>query len=134
MEGIINAMIGICNPFDLFMLDKILEEHLFGLVPRKMGTNVIEIFKEHFSELRAWEKYVGPLEACAERLKTVRDFDTAFTIKIYGYDTVQNYYRKASCVVSLNTIKIPCFFLSASDDMVVRYFDDFINTFLIALR
>jgi len=104
------------------MLDKILESYWFGIVPRKMGGNLIEVFKERIPELRAWEQYVGPLEVCAERLKTLRDFDTAFTIKIYGYDTVQNYYRKASCVISLNSITTPCFFLSTTDDMVVRYF------------
>jgi len=132
MDGIIKAMIGVCNPFDLLILSKFIEDRFSGIISRTLGAGIIKVFKERIPELRGLEKTIGPLEIFANRAKTVRDFDTAVTAKTYGYDSVKNYYRKASCVLSLNTIKIPCFFLSAIDDIVVRYF--YIKIINIALK
>jgi len=49
---------------------------------------------------------------------TVREFDKNFTIRIYGYQTVDDYYWDASSCRRLRFIKVPIFMLQAEDDPI----------------
>jgi len=48
--------------------------------------------------------------------KTIREFDSLFTTKMFGYKSVQDYYIAAKLTDRLNNIKVPLFALSAEDD------------------
>lgn len=48
--------------------------------------------------------------------KTVREFDSSFTIKQFGYETVEHYYADASLHDKLGNIRTPVLCLSAADD------------------
>ena len=47
------------------------------------------------------------------------EFDQKFTIKLYGYENTDEYYKQASVASSLNKIQIPVLALSSKDDPVV---------------
>jgi predicted alpha/beta-fold hydrolase len=48
---------------------------------------------------------------------SIRDFDMRFTIKQFGYETCEAYYRDASLDSKIQNIKVPTLFLNAADDM-----------------
>ncbi|XP_050523517.1 phospholipase ABHD3 [Daktulosphaira vitifoliae] len=48
--------------------------------------------------------------------KTIREFDRNFTIKMFGYNTVEEYYDAASLHDKIDRFQTPCLFLSAEDD------------------
>lgn len=47
---------------------------------------------------------------------TIREFDTAYTIKMFNYTNVYHYYEDASLSNKLHLINVPCLCLSAADD------------------
>ena len=52
--------------------------------------------------------------------KSVRDFDRNFTIKVYGFETVDDYYWGISSCRRMRSVKVPLFMLQAEDDPVVE--------------
>lgn len=48
--------------------------------------------------------------------KTIKEFDSNFTSKHFGYDNVDHYYTAASLHDKLHNISVPCLCLSAADD------------------
>lgn len=48
--------------------------------------------------------------------KTIREFDSNFTSKHFGYDDVEHYYTVASLHEKLHKISVPFLCLSAADD------------------
>ena len=47
---------------------------------------------------------------------TVREFDTEFTAKLFGYDSWQEYYADASSHDKLHHVKVPVLAVNAADD------------------
>ncbi|WP_455222036.1 hydrolase [Kaarinaea lacus] len=54
-----------------------------------------------------------------QRIKTLRDYDNRMTAKINGFETVDNYYRIASCKQYLKNIRTPTLIIHAIDDPFV---------------
>lgn len=56
-----------------------------------------------------------------EALEATRsfEFDKILTVKVFGYDHPEQYYREMSCVPNLHTISVPVLCLSALDDPVI---------------
>lgn len=50
------------------------------------------------------------------------DFDDKITSRLFGYDSVHDYYHKSCCNHKLVDIKVPTFFINALDDPVVGEF------------
>lgn len=48
--------------------------------------------------------------------KTIKEFDSHFTSKHFGFDDVDHYYASASLHDKLHLISVPCLCLSAADD------------------
>lgn len=48
--------------------------------------------------------------------KTIREFDSNYTIKLFGHESVEEYYKVASLHDKLDRIKVPCLCLNAADD------------------
>jgi predicted alpha/beta-fold hydrolase len=51
------------------------------------------------------------------RCRSLRDIDTNFTAKQFGYPSCEDYYNDASLDAKIQDIKIPTLFLNAADDM-----------------
>ena len=50
---------------------------------------------------------------------SVVNFDELFTAPIFGYDSQDDYYRKAACYHRIPNIRVPTFFMNAIDDPIV---------------
>ena len=48
--------------------------------------------------------------------KTIREFDSKFTVKQFGFKDVDEYYRSATLHDKLHKIQVPVLCLSAADD------------------
>lgn len=53
-------------------------------------------------------------------MKSAKEFDEYFSRRIYGYPTVDTYYREISCAPWLHYINIPCLFLQSYDDPIIQ--------------
>jgi predicted alpha/beta-fold hydrolase len=53
--------------------------------------------------------------------KTVREFDSSYTAKQFGYKDVNDYYANASMHDKLHKIEVPMLCLNAKDDPVQPY-------------
>lgn len=51
------------------------------------------------------------------KCNSIRDFDIRFTIKQFGYESWETYYKDACLDAKIQNIKIPTLFLNAADDM-----------------
>jgi abhydrolase domain-containing protein 1/3 len=51
------------------------------------------------------------------RCRSIREIDTNFTAKQFGYSTCEDYYNDASLDSKIQDIKTPTLFLNAADDM-----------------
>ncbi|XP_074106721.1 abhydrolase domain containing Hydr1 isoform X1 [Cotesia typhae] len=69
---------------------------------RSMHDKVHEFFKEDLEKVF--------------KSKTVREFDSAFTAKHFGYENVDEYYKCATLHDKLQFIRVPLFCLNAADD------------------
>lgn len=50
------------------------------------------------------------------RSKTIKEFDSEFTVKLFGYRDVDHYYTDATLTDKIHNIKVPVLCLSAADD------------------
>jgi uncharacterized protein len=57
----------------------------------------------------------------AKRLRTIRQFDDAFTAPLGGFASADEYYRLSSGKQFLDSIEVPCDLLVAQDDPIVPF-------------
>jgi abhydrolase domain-containing protein 2 len=62
------------------------------------------------------------MEHLIKRVNSVEDFDTHFTLKVHGFESLEQYYQQHSCVHYLHGIKQPLLLLNALDDPIVPEF------------
>lgn len=104
----------------MFTLGRHISKYLGGYYQRQLGFYLRNLMMKHAKELRPLEKKIGcTIEEINKKVKTSRDFDKYMTAPSFGYLTVDDYYRKASSVLKLGSIKIPTFFLAALDDPMI---------------
>jgi predicted alpha/beta-fold hydrolase len=51
------------------------------------------------------------------KAKSLREFDTLFVTKHFGYESCDDYYRDACLDNKIQNIRVPTLFLNAGDDM-----------------
>ena len=50
------------------------------------------------------------------KIKYHREFDEIFTIKLFNFESVDEYYKKSSCYLDVDKLKIPTFFINSMND------------------
>lgn len=55
------------------------------------------------------------------KLRSIWDFDEAYTSKLFGFGTARNYFRTQSSRNFLQDIAIPCLMIQAKDDPMIPY-------------
>jgi uncharacterized protein len=53
------------------------------------------------------------------RIKTVRQFDAAFTAPYFGFESAEDYYHRASSMRVIDRIRVPALVITAEDDPFV---------------
>lgn len=102
-------------PWNVFAATKNTEENYFNLMMNKYlaGTLRKNIQRLHY----ATESGVFDVDIDALlKSQTVREFDSHFTVKQFGYRDVEEYYSNATIHDKLHLIDVPLLCLSAADD------------------
>ncbi|KZC11941.1 PREDICTED: phospholipase ABHD3 isoform X1 [Dufourea novaeangliae] len=102
-------------PWNVFAATKNTEENYFNLMMNKYlaGTLRKNIQRLHYAT------EAGFFDVDIETLlksQTVREFDSHFTVKQFGYRDVEEYYSNATIHDKLHLIDVPLLCLSAADD------------------
>lgn len=53
--------------------------------------------------------------------RTIREFDSSFVVKQFGFRSVEDYYSAASLADKLDRIKVPLLGLNAADDPFIPF-------------
>lgn len=86
-------------------------------INKMMTKSLIKIVQRHRSWFENDPKY--DLKA-VENCKSLRNFDGAFTVKMFGFDTAEEYYRACTYKDKVHLIKVPTLVLQAADDMMAK--------------
>eukprot|EP00002_Diphylleia_rotans_P010984 TRINITY_DN2178_c0_g1_i2.p1 TRINITY_DN2178_c0_g1~~TRINITY_DN2178_c0_g1_i2.p1 ORF type:complete len:447 (-),score=64.44 TRINITY_DN2178_c0_g1_i2:668-2008(-) len=115
-DSLLNAVISIGNPFDLQKSMSMLARHVYDLIyNRALAGNLVELFEKNYDQ---FSKVPGIDVESVKKCKSVRDFDDRFTRIVFGYPTVDTYYRRASSCNYVSHIPFPALLISAADDPV----------------
>ncbi|KAM3291033.1 embryogeneis-associated protein EMB8 isoform X1 [Capsicum chacoense] len=116
-EGFNTAIAGaaaVCSPWDLLICDRFMNRRLVQkFYNRALTIGLKDYAKLHqtvMSRLADWEGIV--------KSRTVRDFDHSSTRVLADIETVDTYYRKASCASYIGNVMVPLLCISALDDPV----------------
>lgn len=102
-------------PMNVFYSCKELERtHNFFVFNRVLTRNLSRYFTKYKHLFEADEKY--DCKSITEAI-SIRDFDTKFVAKQFGYESCEAYYQDSCLDAKIQNIKIPTLFLNASDDM-----------------
>ncbi|KAI8609857.1 Alpha/Beta hydrolase protein [Chytriomyces sp. MP71] len=121
----LTACVSVANPFDLQLGITLLHSTWIGreVYSTALAKSLITFFKKHvriFAEQT--EKpltYSDPITASEVlKVKYLNEFDDAATRRMFGFRTVNEYYRMASSAQYLPDVSIPTLLLSDMDDPV----------------
>ena len=114
-QGLIDGVATVCAPFDLIASSKRLESffnrrtygkyfllRLVAKINRKLGRYPFLIAKKDL-----------------ERISSIREFDEKLTAPMHGFQSADDYYRRASALPLLANVKTPMLCLSASNDALI---------------
>ncbi|PVD32380.1 hypothetical protein C0Q70_07814 [Pomacea canaliculata] len=87
------------KPLNLFFFNR----YLARLLVKKVQEN-IHIFEKQFDVDHVLES------------NTIREFDTRFTSKLFGYESCEHYYKEASLHDKIHALEVPVLTLNAADD------------------
>lgn len=110
----LKACVIISVPWNAFAAVKNTEENYFNLILNKYLTNNLcrKIQKYKAANINFFNVDIDT----TLKSQTVREFDTNFTSKQFGYSNVEDYYRDASLNNKLHLIEVPTLCLNAADD------------------
>ncbi|XP_076161455.1 abhydrolase domain containing Hydr1 isoform X2 [Ptiloglossa arizonensis] len=102
-------------PWNVFAATKNTEENYFNLMMNKYlaGTLCKNIKRWHYASEAGF--FDVDIETTLKS-QTVREFDSHFTVKQFGYRDVEEYYSNATIHDKLHLIDVPLLCLSAADD------------------
>jgi len=110
----LNGAISISNPFDFLESAKVLESRpIYNRVLTAGTVKSFTNFAHLFTEMEGIDK-----EAIL-KTTTLRDYDEQFTRKMFGYNSVDDYYRDASSAQYLPNVQVPTLLVNATDDPIV---------------
>ncbi|KAI8049165.1 Alpha/Beta hydrolase protein [Syncephalis plumigaleata] len=125
----------ISNPFDFFLGSLVLDRSFIGrtIYSAELCRNLQKVFLKHYDQLKLDPRLDADKILAA---KTIRDFDRYATSVLFNYDTVDDYYRDASCSRWVTRVRVPLLCLNASDDPVTSiegapYEEAQVNPFVI---
>ncbi|KAI8368470.1 Alpha/Beta hydrolase protein [Blakeslea trispora] len=111
------AAISVANPFDFKSAMERLHSTYLGrtVYSTAMASNLKKTYARHKDIITKGGKVDRERTMAA---KTIRDFDDACTRRMFGFSTVDNYYRDASSCRFIEHVKVPLLCLNALDDPI----------------
>ncbi|ORX47247.1 AB-hydrolase YheT [Hesseltinella vesiculosa] len=112
----LHAAISVANPYDFLSCNTNLDDGFFSrhVYSRAMSGNLKGLYARH--PLMKKHSDIDPAQVMAA--KTIRQYDGACTCKVFGYTTVNNYFRDASSARFIEHVRIPLLCVNALDDPI----------------
>ncbi|KAH9155910.1 hypothetical protein AeRB84_002142 [Aphanomyces euteiches] len=116
----LTAAVSICNPYCFTATYQLLTYSWFHRVVYNstLGKCLVRFFFEHSNAPETHEDHPDIDLKALRNAKYISDYDDLYTRRIYGYDTVAELYRDASCTPYIKKIAVPTLCISAKDDPV----------------
>ncbi|CAH0046013.1 unnamed protein product [Clonostachys solani] len=116
-DCMLKAAVVCSNPFNLEITSKFLQASLIGreIYLRYMGSCMKSLMHDHREEL---EKFTNLDTSTAEKIKYLYEFDREVQCPTWGYPTEYAYYRDASSVDAVLSIRVPFLAIHATDDPI----------------
>ena len=89
------AAVSLCNPFNLVVSNRHISRGFNRIYDLNLGKTLRNIFQKHrgqFEDANARES-TGVLAEMVDECRTIRDFDEQVTHKVFGWDSVDDYYQ-----------------------------------------
>ncbi|OQR95141.1 serine protease family S33 [Achlya hypogyna] len=117
---LLSGAVSVGNPYDLLASNRnLMHSRLHNLLYREaLTSNLLRLF---FEKSNAHEHFKSHPVVDLDRLRaaaSVWEFDDRLTRHVFGYATVSDYYRDASCSQYLKGVRIPTLCLTAADDPI----------------
>ncbi|KAM7534265.1 hypothetical protein Aperf_G00000105135 [Anoplocephala perfoliata] len=111
------AAMCISMPWDLSLSSDKIEKPLDWLLfNRSLANNLCQLVKRN-EEVLSRKYNVPRILKC----RSIREFDAAITVDMFGYKSVDDYYADASPATKIDRIRIPLLCLNAADDPFVPF-------------
>ncbi|KAF9332927.1 hypothetical protein BGZ91_011500 [Linnemannia elongata] len=112
------AAMSVGNPFDMLGSCLAIERGWFTrkVYAPAMGGNLKKVLLDHADAFK--NTNIIDLDTVRSEVVRMRQFDDQVTRKVYGYETVSQYYRAASSANRILAIKRPFLCLNAQDDPI----------------
>ena len=121
-SSFITAACVVQAPIKKWKCAKAIKNNFYGIYNKALGQGINDIVLQHEPMLRDMVKEktgLDIIETIQSKKPTVLQFDELFTAPIFGYDSQDDYYRKAACFHRIPNIAVPTFFMNAMDDPIV---------------
>ncbi|KAJ1968770.1 hypothetical protein IWQ62_001040 [Dispira parvispora] len=127
--------VSVGNPFNLLQTsDTLHDEGIMGplVYTRVMRGNLVRALMRHKHVFMG----AGMDLDTVNKSRTVREFDELVTRRMFGYDTVKDYYVNASCAPYVSKVRVPLLCLQSEDDPIcsaksIPYEDCLNNPFIV---
>ncbi|XP_046377501.1 phospholipase ABHD3-like [Haliotis rufescens] len=97
--NVFESTLSLEQPLNCFLFNKRLARLLTDTVKKN-----VKLFEKHYDMEHVLKS------------NTIRDFDERFTAKVFGFKSVDDYYKQASLHDKVHALKVPVLCLSAADD------------------
>ncbi|RKP35074.1 Alpha/Beta hydrolase protein [Dimargaris cristalligena] len=121
---VLKAAVSVSNPFNVLKTSELLHAGFWSsrTYARVMRNEIIGLFNRHRHMFKDPESdatidFDFDPDSVA-RCKNVREFDDLFTRRMFGYASVQDYYRSAGCAPYVGRVRIPLLCVHSLDDPV----------------
>ncbi|KAI3647163.1 hypothetical protein MP228_007384 [Amoeboaphelidium protococcarum] len=113
----VHAAFSVGNPFDMLTGSIHLQSTWFNrkVYAYTMGRNLYKLFRKHAGQFK--DNPLLNLKKISQ-VQSVREFDELVTRRLYGYNSVNEYYRLASSVLRLPYVRCPLICFNARDDPI----------------
>jgi abhydrolase domain-containing protein 1/3 len=111
--ALIAAMI-VSPAYDLHQSRVSLDKHInYWIFNRHLASNLCKIFENNVQLFKELE-HIDAAEVL--KSESIKEFDERFTSKVFGFDSVDQYYTEASIHTKMHALAKPVLCLSAADD------------------
>ena len=116
-DDYVKGLVSISNPFNIIALEERNRGTVIDYFLKKRQQRYI---KQHYNILKTLDrKNLLKTDINIDKLfkiKYHREFDEIFTIKLFNFESVDEYYKKSSCYLDVDKLKIPTFFINSMND------------------
>eukprot|EP00866_Antonospora_locustae_P000297 jgi/Antlo1/297/979 len=101
------AGVGVCVPFNFYKIKNMFKATLKARIVA--------------SEYRRYLERHAVFKSFKFNFNSVEEIDRNLTLKVFGFESCDEYYQKESCEEKLANIRIPVLFINTRDDPIIPY-------------